>query len=38
MVAVVGALYFFTVRPDRGVSRHLHDDLEPAAAQRDREA
>jgi amino acid transporter len=37
IIAVVGALYFFTARPDRGVSRHLHDDLEPTAAERERE-
>src|SRR3954451_3665584 len=37
IIAVVGALYFFTARPDRGVARHLHDELEPTGAERERE-
>jgi hypothetical protein len=37
IIAVVGALYFFTARPDRGVARHLHDDLEPTGAEREHE-
>jgi amino acid transporter len=33
VIAVVGAAYFITARPDRGVSRHRHEEpLEPAAA------
>ncbi len=35
IIAVVGAAYFFTARPDRGVSHHLHDDLEPTGAERE---
>lgn len=35
VIAVVGALYFFSARPDRGVRHHLHDDLEPTGAERD---
>ena len=35
IIAVVGALYFFTARPDRGVARHVHDELEPTGAERD---
>jgi amino acid transporter len=35
IIAVVGALYFFIARPDRGVSKHLHDDLEPTGAERE---
>jgi uncharacterized sodium:solute symporter family permease YidK len=35
IIAVVGALYFFTARPDRGVSRHLHDELERSGAERE---
>ncbi|MGH3508749.1 MAG: APC family permease [Nocardioidaceae bacterium] len=34
IIAVVGALYFFTARPDRGVSGHIHDDLEPTGSER----
>ena len=36
MIAVVGALYFFVARPDRGVRRHLHDTAEPTGAERGR--
>jgi amino acid transporter len=35
VIAVVGALYFFTARPDRGVRHHVHDDLEPTGSERD---
>jgi amino acid transporter len=35
VIAVVGAAYFFTARPDRGVRHHLHDDLEPTGAERE---
>lgn len=35
IIAIVGAAYFFTARPDRGVSRHLHDDLERSGAERE---
>lgn len=34
IIAVVGALYFFIVRPDRGVGRHLHDTVELTGAER----
>jgi amino acid transporter len=34
LIAVVGGLYFFVSRPDRGVSRHLHDPAEPTGAER----
>ena len=33
VIAVVGAIYFFSARPDRGVRHHLHDDLEPTGAE-----
>jgi amino acid transporter len=32
VIAVVGAAYFFTARPDRGVRHHLRDDLEPTGS------
>jgi amino acid transporter len=35
VIAALGAAYFFAARPDRGVRRHLHDDLEPTGAERD---
>jgi hypothetical protein len=35
VIAVVGAVYFFLARPDRGVRHHLHDDLEPTGAERE---
>jgi hypothetical protein len=35
VIAVVGAAYFFSVRPDRGVRHHVHDDLEATGAERD---
>ena len=34
VIALVGAVLFLIVRPDRGVSRHLHDDLEPSGSER----
>ncbi|HTY73913.1 MAG TPA: APC family permease [Actinomycetes bacterium] len=34
VIAVVGALYFFIARPDRGVRQHLHDTVEPTGAER----
>jgi amino acid transporter len=34
VIAVVGAVYFFIARPDRGVRQHLHDNLEPTGAER----
>ena len=37
IIAVVGAAYFFVARPDRGVARHLHDELEPTGAEREHE-
>ena len=33
VIAVVGAIYFVLARPDRGVSHHLHDELEACAAE-----
>jgi amino acid transporter len=35
LIAVVGAVYFFLARPDRGVRHHLHDELEPSGAERE---
>lgn len=34
IIAVVGAAYFLAARPDRKLSRHLHDELEPTGAER----
>jgi amino acid transporter len=34
VIAVVGAVFFLIRRPDRGVARHVHDDLEPTGAER----
>jgi hypothetical protein len=34
VIAVVGAVYFVIGRPDRKVSGHLHDTLEPTGAER----
>jgi len=34
LIAVVGALYFFIARPDKGVREHLHDTAEPTGAER----
>ncbi len=34
IIAIVGAVYFLIARPDsRGVSKHLHDELEPSGAE-----
>jgi amino acid transporter len=34
IVALIGAAYFVIGRPDRGVRRHLHDELERTGAER----
>jgi amino acid transporter len=34
IIALVGAVYFLIARPDRKVSVHLHDELEPTGAER----
>jgi hypothetical protein len=34
IIAALGALYFVIGRPDRGVARHLHDELEATGAER----
>ncbi|HEU4974003.1 MAG TPA: amino acid permease [Baekduia sp.] len=34
VIAVVGLVYFLISRPDRGVGRHLHDELEATGAER----
>ena len=34
VIAVVGAVFFLIRRPDRGVARHVHDELEPTGAER----
>jgi amino acid transporter len=34
VIAVVGVLYFVISRPDRGVAKHMHDELEPTGAER----
>ena len=34
IIALAGALYFALGRPDRGVARHVHDELEPSGAER----
>jgi amino acid transporter len=34
VIAVVGAAYFVLARPDRQVSAHVHDELEPTGAER----
>ena len=34
VIAVAGALYFAVGRPDRGLARHVHDELEPTGAER----
>jgi amino acid transporter len=34
IIFLVGALYFVIARPDKGVSRHIHDELEPTGAER----
>jgi amino acid transporter len=33
VIAVVGAVYFLIARPDKTVSGHLHDELEPTPAE-----
>jgi len=34
VIALVGALYFVVGRPDRGIARHVHDELEASGAER----
>jgi amino acid transporter len=34
VIAVVGAVYFVIGRPDRGVARHVHDEVEATGAER----
>jgi amino acid transporter len=34
VIAIVGAVYFLIGRPDRGVSRHVHDEIEATGAER----
>jgi amino acid transporter len=34
VIAVVGTIFFFIVRPDRKVAGHVHDELEPTGAER----
>jgi amino acid transporter len=34
VIAAVGAIYFLLARPDRGLRRHLHDELEASGAER----
>ncbi len=34
IIAVVGAIYFLAARPDKKLSKHVHDDLEPTGAER----
>ena len=34
VIAVIGAAYFLAARPDRRVSRHVHDTLEATGAER----
>jgi amino acid transporter len=34
VIALVGVVFFLVVRPDRGVGRHIHDDLEPSGSER----
>jgi amino acid transporter len=36
LIAVIGAIYFVIARPDRGVSQHLHDELDTTGAERAR--
>ena len=33
-LCLVGAVYFVISRPDRGVAKHVHDELEPTGAER----
>jgi amino acid transporter len=34
VITLLGAVFFFIARPDRGVGHHLHDDLEPTGSER----
>jgi hypothetical protein len=34
IIALLGAAYFVIGRPDRGVARHVHDELEATGAER----
>jgi amino acid transporter len=34
VIALVGAVYLLLAHPDRGVTRHMHDELEPTGAER----
>ena len=34
LILVVGAVYFFTARPDRRLAEHLRDQMEPTGAER----
>ena len=34
-IALVGGIYFVIARPDRALKAHLHDELEPTAAERE---
>ena len=34
IIVLVGAIYFFIARPDRGVRTHLHDEAEATGAER----
>jgi hypothetical protein len=34
IIALLGAAYFVVGRPDRGIARHLHDELEASGAER----
>ena len=38
VIVAVGVLYLIFGHPNRGVARHLHDELEASAAEREREA
>jgi amino acid transporter len=37
VIAVIGVVLFVAIRPDRGLRRHLHDELEASAAEREQE-
>jgi hypothetical protein len=34
VVAAVGAVVYFALRPDRRIGEHVHDDAEPTGAER----
>ena len=34
VIAAIGAIYFVIARPDRGVAKHTHDDMELTGAER----